>query len=108
MSETVIHFEAEREKRLKELQQAISSHVQRFLDHYDTPRTVDIVWSDDSSLTELGFTLIKPDTGDTILTGERLHQALIRYFTNVDIEELQNYERNIYSEPHIISFIKIT
>lgn len=108
MGEKIINLEAEREKRLTELQRAISYQVQLFLDDNKIPKTVDIVWNEDSNLTELGFTLIEPDTGDILLTGERLHQDLIRYLATADIKGLQNYERNIHSEPGTINFIKIT
>ncbi len=106
MNEKIVNLNQEREERFEKLQSTISYHVHLFLELCNMPR-IEIVWDERSSLTELGFTLIEPDSGETLLTGERLHQELIQYLIEADIKELRNYERNIYAPGNIISFIKI-
>jgi hypothetical protein len=104
--EKITNLNEEREKRLNALESAISYQVVLFLELHDISQ-VEIVWDDRSSLTELGFTLVEPDSGETLLSGERLHQDLIHHLAELNIPELRQYECNTYAERGLISFIKV-
>ena len=95
-----------RKERLAIIMRALSYEVELFL-QLNGMNNVDIVWDEENDLQEVFFRLEEPDTHENLLTGERLHQDLIRYLAEKDLPELTGYTRNIHAIPNVISFIKL-
>lgn len=85
---------------------ALSYEVELFL-QLEGMNNIDIIWDEENDLQEVFFRLEEPDTHESLLTGERLHQSLIRYLEEKDLPELTGYIRNIHSVTNVISFIKV-
>jgi hypothetical protein len=94
-----------RKERLDIIFRSVSYQALLFLE-LNGINNAEIVWNKTDDLKEVSFTIEEPDTRESLLTGERLHQDLIHYLVEQDIPELKGYTQNPYTEPGFISFIK--
>jgi hypothetical protein len=94
-----------RDERFKSIKVAITKSINLFLER-NAIAHVDIIWSEDSDIFILNFTLQVHGSDEPLLTGDSLHRDLIKYLSEEITSELEGYTPNPYVKSGYISFIK--